>query len=135
MTERIYLAAPYTGTPELQRERAALTAQFAARLQLAGFSPFAPTVQGEQVEKLLPPGVSSPSFWMQFCLPWLAVSDTLLVLPLPGWEASKGIAEELQTWRSWGRTPRIYLHDTGGELPPGFSGFPQIPSLEPSCKP
>lgn len=90
-----YLAGPYTSSSEAVRtiREHALT-MAAARLMDEGRVVFSPVTHGHQISYHL----STPDdhdFWMRQCLPLLHAAQELIVLPLAGWQASKGLQAEL----------------------------------------
>lgn len=106
---KIYLAAPYTSNnPEICEARVELASMAAAKLMELGFVVFSPITHGHQVASHLPEEKqNSHTFWMQQCLPILGVCDVLVVLPLEGWDNSKGITAELE-FAEHARIPVFY---------------------------
>lgn len=93
---RLYLACPYASpNPVTRNDRAERCAMAAADL-MQQHVVFAPILQGHLAAAHLPPKLAHDhKFWMRQCLPMLASSDVLCVLPLPGWRESRGTQEEL----------------------------------------
>lgn len=98
MTDIIYLACPYTSPDEAVRnERQALATKVAAYLMQQGNVVFSPITHGHAVAAHLPAELTNDGeFWMVQCLPVLERCSVLVILPLPGWEKSKGIAQEVR---------------------------------------
>ena len=94
MPELIYLASPYSHPdPEVMRTRFMQACEAAAILMLAGnliFSPIAHTHPIAQFD--LPKGWE---FWEKYDRAFLDVCSSMIVLRLPGWKESKGIAAEI----------------------------------------
>lgn len=92
----IYLACPYTSPePETRQTRVEVASVVAAQLALAGKAVYSPITHGHPMAQHLPSCLGTDhDFWMQHCLPILAAADELWVLPLRGWDSSRGLAEE-----------------------------------------
>ena len=92
----IYLAAPYSDpSPEVRSARVELASRAAAYLMEQGFVVFSPITHGHYVADHLPDACRlDHEFWMKQCLPFLDRSHGLIVLPLPGWESSRGVQAE-----------------------------------------
>lgn len=94
----IYLGCPYTSPDtELQQTRVEVASIVAAELAVSNHAVFSPITHGHSMAQHLPGGTatSTHQFWMGQCLPILAAADELWVLPLDGWEQSRGLEEEL----------------------------------------
>lgn len=93
----IYLGAPYTHASErVRRERVELASLAAARLMMLGNVVFSPITHGHHVADHLPrPTRESHRFWMDQCKPFMESCSQLVILPLDGWRASKGLQEEI----------------------------------------
>lgn len=95
----LYLACPYSD-PEVavRQHRVAVATIAAACLMREGHVVFSPITHGHQVVEYLPLTLRhSFEFWMGQCLPVLEKSNILVILPVPGWRASKGLQEEIFT--------------------------------------
>ena len=100
-----YLATPYSKQRSQARAyREALAAQ--VRLLHLGLDVFCPVVHFHQASLRM--RARPPSFWMERCKPWLMACDELLVVQMPGWRESDGIAEETRIFEEIGRPP-LYL--------------------------
>ena len=98
MSKLIYLACPYTSPDETtRRDRVEAASWFAADLMAKhDFAVFSPITHGHQVYDHLPPKLGQDhSYWMRQCLPMLRRCDELILIPLPGWQASRGVEIEL----------------------------------------
>ncbi len=93
----VYLASPYTphnGESMQMRTNAACKA--AAELMQQGHSVFSPIAHSHYIAEYLPEQVRTEhAFWMNIDLAILRHAGKVIVLCLPGWEASKGIACEI----------------------------------------
>ena len=91
-----YLASPYTHPdPEIRLKRYEASCKAAAKLMKKGYAIFAPIAHSHPIEAHFdkPEGFD---FWMAQDLPILQGADRLIVLTLPGWKKSKGVAREIQ---------------------------------------
>lgn len=94
---KIYLAAPYSDAdPAVRKARVEATTRIAAFLMSKGHVVFSPITHGHAVALHLDfvKVKHDHDFWMGQCLPLLGCCDLLVVVPLPGWEKSRGIAAE-----------------------------------------
>lgn len=98
----VYLASPVTSYLErgLEDEAARLASLWAAELLAQGLSPFAPAAQwvgalmaaeGAARDRLL---AMSHAEWMRRCVPMLHAARALVIPPIPGWAASRGVWAE-----------------------------------------
>jgi hypothetical protein len=96
MSKVIYLAAPYTDPdPKVVQSRMHEVHLALARYASEGHAIFTPLL----MHHCLNVGIDLPSdfsFWERYCMAFLAKSDYLLVLCLPGWETSKGVQREIE---------------------------------------
>jgi hypothetical protein len=94
-TELIYLASPYTHRdPDVQERRFRAACQHAAHMLRAGRQVFSPIVHGHPICRHGLPG--DWIFWEPFCRTVLERCDRFVILKLPGWETSAGIANETE---------------------------------------
>jgi Domain of unknown function (DUF1937) len=93
----VYLASPYTPHGgESMQERTDAACAAAAKLMQQGHSVFSPIAHSHYVAAHLPDELrTSHDFWMRQDLAILRHADKLIVLCLPGWGESKGIATEI----------------------------------------
>jgi hypothetical protein len=91
----VYLACPYTEADESTRHwRANEAAKAAAHQMELGNVVFSPITHGHYISQVS--GYEGDhSFWMAQCMPFLSAANELVVLQLPGWHESKGVAAEL----------------------------------------
>jgi hypothetical protein len=102
----IYLASPYTqyaDTPERLEYAVTQACRTAAALMLAGGPVFSPVVHSHYIADHLDPSLRlNHDFWLAQDIAVLRHATSLVVLRLPGWEGSRGIARELAVARSVG---------------------------------
>lgn len=94
MATLIYLASPYSHPRrEVREQRAATAARVAASLMWRGMMVFSPVAHSHAVALAgaLP---AEFAFWREWCLEMLARCDEMLIIPMPGYEESAGIAAE-----------------------------------------
>lgn len=88
---RVYLALPYSG----QEEKSFLQANRVAGLLMeAGHVVFSPISHSDPVQKTMHEQ-KGWEFWKRQDLAWLDLCDELVVLKNEGWEASRGLQEEI----------------------------------------
>lgn len=102
---KIYLASPYTHPKEdIRLMRSLKAAKAAADLMEKGHIVYSPIVHGHEIARFLPEELAlDHAFWMRQDLTMLTEwADIMMVLTIPGWQASKGIAEEMKGAREKG---------------------------------
>ena len=100
----VYLACPYSDPdPAVQVERFEAANRAAAMLLKEGYNVFSPISMCHPiaVQAGLP---GNFEFWERFDRAYLAVSNKLFVLRVPGWEISTGVNAEIQIAREKGIT-------------------------------
>ena len=130
----IYLACPYTSQdPEIRQTRVEVASITAALLAESGKAVYSPITHGHPMSQhLRPSALTDHEFWMKQCLPILAAADELWLLPLDGWQQSRGVQEELAFAQDHGiqitvltRLPAPWGKYISNDLPP----FGQIAKL------
>ena len=91
----VYLASPYSGTVEQREQRFVAVCKVAADRMKDGDVIFSPIAHGHAIEQHMG-GIQSHQFWMDQCFAMLRSADMLVVLCLPGWRDSKGVALEIE---------------------------------------
>jgi hypothetical protein len=94
--ELIYLASPYSlGDKE---ENFRIVSKKAAELVSEGYTVVSPITYGHTLLKFknMP---DDWGFWMNFCSQMLYRCDRVLVYKMPGWDASKGVQQEMSIAR------------------------------------
>lgn len=97
MARLSYLASPYThADAEIRRRRYEAACQKAAELMLAGKTIFCPIAHSHPIAEQMPEGKAiDGEFWKRQDQPYIEMCDELIVLMLPGWAKSSGIAHEV----------------------------------------
>jgi hypothetical protein len=92
----IYLASPYN-----HPDKATMISNFeivskkAAELVAEGKVVYSPITYGHTLVEFQEM-TTDQEFWMGFCLTLLEKSEELYVYMMPGWDKSKGVAEEIE---------------------------------------
>ena len=90
----LYLASPYSHADAGEREARYVAAlRKTAELMLAGEVVFSPIVHTHHVERIT--GPQSHDFWLNADMPILERAARLVVLRIPGWNLSRGVAAEI----------------------------------------
>jgi len=92
-----YLASPYSHSdPQVREWRFGVVTRVAGALMATGEAVFCPITHSHTIDQAcgLP---STHDFWMEMDIPILRHAARVKVLMLPGWENSKGIAQEVET--------------------------------------
>jgi hypothetical protein len=96
MQEVVYIASPYSHPDdEVREENYRIVAEVAAKMIAEGRVVISPIAYGHTLLSF----VEMPSdwkFWQNFCLSILAKCDKLIVCRMPGWDVSRGVAEEIE---------------------------------------
>ena len=104
----IYLGSPYSHPePRVRQRRFELVCAVAAAMMRVGHLVFSPIAHTHPIAEAgdLPKGWD---FWKRYDEVMLAASARLVVLKLPGWEESKGIAGEIEIMTAAGK-PVLFL--------------------------
>ena len=92
----VYIASPYSHPDEYVREENfKRVSRYAALLVSEGHIAVSPITYGHTL-LVFHDMPSDYAFWQKFCLTLLAKCDKLIVYKLPGWEKSKGVADEIE---------------------------------------
>lgn len=96
MKKVIYLASPYSHPDDIVRENNyRLVSKIAADMIAEGNVVISPIAYGHPLLNF----TEMPSdwkFWSDFCLSMLAKCDEIRVCKMPGWDKSRGVAEEIE---------------------------------------
>ena len=97
-----YLASCYShADPEVRLTRYLAAVKKAAELMKAGNNVFSPIAHTHEIGLILGDSVDH-DFWLAQDKAILRHCDKLIVLLLPGWSESKGVAEEIEFARTIG---------------------------------
>lgn len=103
----IYLASPYSSIdPQIMEERYLHVARETARLLNEHQIIYSPIVHCHELAKLfdLPHDFD---FWQHYNLGMINAAKELWVLPLPGWDISKGVQAEIIYAQSMGKVVKF----------------------------
>ena len=92
----IYVASPYSHPDNDVRENNfVIVAYLVAELTKQGLVCISPIVVGHTLLKFrdMP---SDWEFWTNFCLSFLEKCSEMIVYKMPGWDKSRGVAEEIE---------------------------------------
>jgi len=96
----IYLASPYSHPdPAVRQRRFELACAAAAHRMESGLIVYSPIAHSHPIEQFMDQQ-QSHEFWMRQCVAMLKRAESLVVLTLPGWEASKGVGLEINIARA-----------------------------------
>lgn len=99
---KIYLACPYTGTPEQRASRVMAANTVTARLMREGNVVFSPITHGHAIAEQCGLPQDWP-FWMAQCVPFLEWADCMVVVKADGWMESRGVQQELKLASEMGK--------------------------------
>lgn len=100
MSGYTYLSSPYSHPdPAIREARFHAACKAAAQLMAKGDLIFSPIAHSHSVE-MASGKVNDGAFWKRQDVPLLRHADKMIVLQLPGWVESKGIAWEIEMARS-----------------------------------
>lgn len=93
----IYLAQPYsTNDPEVMAYRVEQAFKATAKLMGEGWRVFSPIVHTHELGKFVSPETAAKhDFWMEQDIALLRHAAHMVILDLPGWKESKGVAQEI----------------------------------------
>lgn len=106
----VYVASPYSGTPEQMDERHEAVREYTAYLHDLEVPSFSPIVHGHSLKPLMRhPGVRTWEYWRRMDFPMVAAAHTVHVLCLEGWRRSVGVTAEIEFARAQGRAVRYVV--------------------------
>lgn len=106
----IYLAAPYTHKDPAVMQSRIDTAKLALIcITSENITAFSPLNYFPAFSDALPE--ADYNFWLGCCLEVVDACETLVILPIPGWKESKGVAIEVFTAIMAGKRVGIFIND------------------------
>lgn len=107
----IYLASPYSGTPEQMEARYKETLLWCAGAMTVGVPIFSPIVHWHEAAKVhkMP---TDAEFWWDYNRQMMCDSDAAVFLLLEGWEQSKGVQME-HAFCETNKLPYLQVHPVG----------------------
>jgi hypothetical protein len=98
MMELLYLASPYSHVnPIVRQQRFEAVCRVAGRLMHEGKCVFSPIAHSHPIEQHFEDGsIEGHDFWLKQDFAVLSRCSRLVVVTLDGWEASRGVAAEIQ---------------------------------------
>lgn len=113
MTGLTYLASPYSHPDPAERQRRfEATCREAGRLMKRGMAVFSPIAHSHPIEQNFHDGKQEGhEFWLAQDFAVLRHCERLIVLRLEGWEASRGVAAEVEFAGRIG-IPVLYIDPT-----------------------
>ena len=112
--ELIYLACPYTHpTPDVRAERFHQATKAAAALIRQGYIVFSPITMTHpiDIEMAGADNTLGADFWVAFDETFMERCDVFVLLPLEGWQESKGVRREIEYFRIAGKPLMVLNHD------------------------
>lgn len=104
----IYLASPYShSNPAVMEERFESACIVAGELMKVGEHVFSPVAHSRPIANL----VDLPhdfEFWAKYDTQMISLCDEVVVLTLPGWEESRGVAAEIKIAEELGKPVRYF---------------------------
>lgn len=99
----IYAASPYTSYIWGRSSAAYDATRHAEHLMSEGFEVFSPVSYFHHIARVSKVDETAHDFWLQRCRPFMDAAVALVVVKLPGWEISRGIAEEAAYFQAAGK--------------------------------
>lgn len=102
----VYLAAPYSHEDnKVREERYKTVTSVAADLVSKGKTVFSPLTMTHAIDVVLQSRgmLLDSEFWVDFDRPFMEMCSEIVVLKLDGWESSRGIANEIEFFKSKNR--------------------------------
>ena len=118
-----YLATPYSAHPdgfETAFQEACLAT---AELIRAGIPVFSPIAHTHPVAKAGRMDLADHTIWLPADQPMMDAAVGVIVVRMPGWDKSRGIAHEIETFRTAGK-PVLYID------PPASAPLPALDIAE-----
>jgi hypothetical protein len=108
LKHKIYLASPYTHeSQDVREKRVKKACAVAGAFIREGYTVFSPIAHGHLIASYSNLPIEY-TFWEGLNKAFIEWSDTLWILPLKGWEASKGIRREIKIAKELNKEIYIY---------------------------
>ncbi len=107
-SKAVYLCSPYTNYPAGHDAAAHDAARISAKLMRLGLSVMSPIAHSHAVAQAGDLDKVDQGFWQRMDQPWVDVAEACIVVTLPGWDTSKGVAHEVASFLAAGK-PVVYL--------------------------
>lgn len=92
----VYLATPYSHPdPKVRVQRYEAVTRHAAKMVAEGLVVFSPITMTHPIEVLGETDPAPTEYWIAFDEPFMDACAEAVVLMLPGWESSRGVAREI----------------------------------------
>jgi len=104
----VYVATPYTNYATGHDAAAHDAARISAKLMRLGLSVMSPIVHSHAVAQAGDLDKVDQGFWQRMDQPWVDVAEACIVVTLPGWDTSRGVAHEVASFLAAGK-PVVYL--------------------------
>ncbi|MBS7698622.1 DUF1937 family protein [Chelatococcus sp. YT9] len=104
----VYLGQPFTMYQHGHRAAAYDGSRAAAKLIERGFRVFAPIPHSHRIAEVGNLSQTDQTLWEYQDKPFVDAASSLIVLMLPGWDRSKGLAHEIDQFEKAGK-PVVYL--------------------------
>lgn len=104
----IYLATPYShDDPAVREARYVAVTRYAARMIRQGHVVFSPISMSHPIEVIGGDEPAPSDVWVDFDEPFMEACAEAVVLMLPGWEQSRGVAREIAYFTARGKPVRF----------------------------
>lgn len=104
-----FIACPYSDpNPEIVEQRFNQCTEVAAKLSLAGYAVYSQITMTHPINVVVSKQGKKIS-WTPIDEAYMARCDELIVLTLPGWDKSSGVAGEIEYFQSRGR--QVWTYD------------------------
>lgn len=98
--KRVYLATPYTLFPGGRDAACVAAAEIAGELMVEGVKVFSPIAHGHTINANCPAlDPLDHEAWLEQDEAWMDVCDAIVIVELPSWENSFGVAMEADYFR------------------------------------
>ena len=110
-----YLGSPYSAFPQGIDQAYTVTCKLAAMLVKKGISVYSPIVHTHPIALAGNINPLDHAIWMPIDRPFMERADALIVAKLDGWDKSRGLKEEIETFAA-AKKPILYLNPYSMEI-------------------